>query len=81
MQWVVGDRERGLLIPLAEFDVSMCSGKDASGKNNKHLYRKTRRLSAATSLALQDAYENEISVMDAIGLQNAAGKEPEQITL
>ncbi len=32
-------------------------------------------------LSLQDAYENEISLMDAIGLQNAAGKEPEQMTL
>ncbi len=59
----------------------MRNGKDACGKSNKHLYSKIRRLYVAALLALQDAYENEISFMDAIALQNAAGKEPEQITL
>ncbi len=58
IQKVIGDKLKSLKTPLAEFDVDMLHEKDPSGNYNKHLYRRRRRLVAATLLSLQDAFEN-----------------------
>lgn len=68
-QWVIGDDSRGLLKPLAEFNIDERNGRDATGKDNKSVYYRRRRVALATLLALQDAYENNVSFPEAIGLE------------
>ncbi len=66
-QWVGADKEWGLLVPLAMFDLHQRNGKGATGKSNKFFYSKRRRLAVAVLLSLQDAFENSISFSVTIG--------------
>lgn len=70
--FVVGDKDRGLSIPLLKLTTGQRNGVDPSGKANKHLYSKRRRVPVAVLLALREAADNNISFCNALGAPGAA---------